>query len=76
MNEKIDDKIAQEKNTKTKLERFNLKSLFLKYSIYLVLVVLIITFSIVSPDFLGVANASNFFRQIPTVGIMTVALPW
>ena len=74
MNEKIDDKIVQEKNTKTTLEGFKFKSLFLKYSIYLVLVVLIITFSIVSPDFLGAANASNFFRQIPTVGILTVAL--
>lgn len=74
MNEKIDDKIVQEKNAKIGLGRFNFKNLFLKYSIYLVLVVLIITFSIVSPDFLGAANASNFFRQIPTVGILTVAL--
>ncbi len=74
MNAKIDDRITQEKNAETKVERFNLKGLFLKYSIYLVLVVLILTFSIVSSDFLGVANASNFFRQIPTVGIMTVAI--
>lgn len=74
MNEKIDDKIVQEKNTEVSSVKFNFKNLFLKYSIYLVLVVLIITFSIVSPDFLGAANASNFFRQIPTVGILTVAL--
>ncbi|AWK50191.1 ABC transporter permease [Clostridium beijerinckii] len=74
MNAKIDNKITQDKNAETKVERFDIKSLFLKYSIYLVLVVLILTFSIASPDFLGVANASNFFRQIPTVGIMTVAI--
>jgi ribose transport system permease protein len=38
-----------------------------------VLVVLIVVFSVISPDFLGIANVSNFFKQIPTVGILTVA---
>lgn len=74
MNEIVRNKVVQDKNIKTKLEGLNLKNLSLKYSIYLVLVVLVITFSIISPDFLGAANMSNFFRQIPTVGIMTVAL--
>ncbi|AWK51125.1 ABC transporter permease [Clostridium beijerinckii] len=74
MKDIINNKVMQEESMKAKAEGSNFRNLFLKYSIYLVLVVLIITFSIVSPDFLGVANASNFFRQIPTVGILTVAL--
>ncbi|MFW2490904.1 ABC transporter permease [Clostridium chromiireducens] len=74
MNQTINNKVVQEEGTKTKMEGFNIKNLFLKYSIYLVLVVLILTFSIASPDFLGAANMSNFLRQIPTVGILTVAI--
>lgn len=52
----------------------DLKELFFKYSIYLVLVVLIIVFSGISPKFLSAANIGNFLRQIPTVGIFTVAI--
>lgn len=74
MNQTINNKIVQEEGIKMKKEGFNIKNLFLKYSIYLVLVVLILVFSIASPDFLGAANASNFLRQIPTVGILTVAI--
>ncbi|MDV4149325.1 ABC transporter permease [Clostridium sp. AL.422] len=68
MSEKI-----MENKLKTENKKINLKDLASKYSIYLVLVVLVIAFSIISPDFLGMANISNFFRQIPTVGILTVA---
>ena len=57
----------------TKKMKFNLKDMAVKYSIYLVLFVLVVAFSVMSPDFLGTANVSNFFRQIPTVGILTVA---
>lgn len=74
MKQEIDNNVVSEKSAKSKLEGLNLKSLSLKYSIYLVLVVLIAVFSIISPDFLGTANVSNFFRQIPTIGIMTVAI--
>ena len=74
MNEIINNKVVQEEGTNAKAKGFDIKGLFLKYSIYLVLVVLTLTFSIVSPDFLGAANMSNFFRQIPTVGILTVAI--
>lgn len=74
MNEIINNKVVQEEGINAKAKRFDIKSLFLKYSIYLVLVVLTLTFSIVSSDFLGAANMSNFFRQIPTVGILTVAI--
>lgn len=48
--------------------------LFLKYSIYIVLVVLVIVFSIISPSFRTASNVGVFFKQIPTVGIMTLAL--
>lgn len=52
MNQTINNKIVQEEGIKMKKEGFNIKNLFLKYSIYLVLVVLILVFSIASPDFL------------------------
>lgn len=68
MSEKVLENQLEDKKIK-----FNLKEIGVKYSIYLVLVVLVIAFSILSPDFLGTANLSNFFRQIPTVGILTVA---
>ncbi len=68
MSEKV-----MENKVKIQKSKLDLKGLAVKYSIYLVLVVLVISFSIISPDFLGVANISNFFRQIPTVGILTVA---
>ncbi|MBE6051395.1 MAG: ABC transporter permease [Clostridium sp.] len=53
-------------------EKLSVKDIATKYSIYLVLVVLVVGFTILSPDFLGTANISNFFKQIPTVGILTV----
>lgn len=59
------------KNEVTK-RKIDIKELFTKYSIYLVLVVLIVGFGVLSPDFFGIANVSNFFKQIPTVGILTV----
>ncbi|MBE6071594.1 MAG: ABC transporter permease [Clostridium butyricum] len=68
----MSEKVLQSQ-VKSKKIKFNLKEIGVKYSIYLVLVVLVIAFSILSPDFLGTANLSNFFRQIPTVGILTVA---
>lgn len=57
-----------------KLNELKPKELFLKYSIFLVLVVLIVVFSGLSPKFLSSANIGNFLRQIPTVGIFTVAI--
>lgn len=42
--------------------------------IYAVLLALVMSFSILSPNFLSTANIGNFFRQIPTVGIVTVGL--
>lgn len=66
------EKVLQNQ-VESKKVKFNLKDVAFKYSIYLVLVVLTIAFSVLSPDFLGSANLSNFFRQIPTVGILTVA---
>lgn len=52
----------------------DLRDIFLQYSVYIVLAGLIIAFSLVSPVFLGQANIGNFFRQIPTVGIVTVGV--
>ena len=46
----------------------------LDYSIYLILLGLIVYFSISSPVFLSRANIGNFFSQIPAVGILTLAL--
>ncbi|MGL6101183.1 MAG: ABC transporter permease [Fusobacteriaceae bacterium] len=50
------------------------KEYLLKYSVYFVLIALIIFFSFYTPVFLGKANISNFARQIPTLGILTVAI--
>lgn len=52
--------------------KITLKSLFLKYSVYLVLVVLLGYFAIADSNFLSTGNIGNFFRQIPTVGILTI----
>ncbi|MBD3949268.1 ABC transporter permease [Tuanshanicoccus lijuaniae] len=55
------------------MKSLNLQKLFLKYSVYIVLVILFIFFTFASSMFLSPGNISNFFRQIPPVGIMTVA---
>jgi ribose transport system permease protein len=55
------------------MPKFNLQQLFLKYSVYLVLVVLFIYFSFASDMFLSTGNIGNFFKQIPPVGILTIA---
>lgn len=59
---------------KNKINKKFLKNMGLKYSVYIVLTVLITFFSFYSPVFLGKANISNFARQIPTLGILTVAI--
>lgn len=52
----------------------NVKEVILKYSVYIVLACLVVIFSIISPTFLSQANIGNFFRQIPTVGIVTAGI--
>lgn len=42
--------------------------------VYVVLLALVISFSVISPTFLSTANVGNFFRQIPTIGIVTIGL--
>lgn len=54
-------------------KRIDLKSLFMNYSVYIVLVVLLVYFSIANNDFLSSYNIENFLQQIPPVGILTVA---
>ncbi|MCI7238968.1 MAG: ABC transporter permease [Anaerococcus sp.] len=51
----------------------SLKSIILNYSIYIILIVLILSFAYASPMFLSQGNISNFFRQIPSIGLLTVA---
>ena len=51
----------------------NLKNILLDYSVYIILGILIIYFTFASPMFLSQGNISNFFRQIPSVGLLTVA---
>jgi ribose/xylose/arabinose/galactoside ABC-type transport system permease subunit len=69
--------MAEEKSTileepVRKKRRFDIQSLFLKYSVYIVLIVLFLYFSFSSPMFLSQGNVGNFFRQIPPVGILTI----
>ena len=45
----------------------------MNYSVYLVLIVLVVYFSIANSDFLTSYNIENFLQQIPPVGILTVA---
>ncbi|SKA09756.1 ribose transport system permease protein [Pilibacter termitis] len=54
-------------------KKLNLKELFMNYSVYLVLAVLVIYFTIANEDFLSTYNIENFLQQIPPVGILTVA---
>ncbi|PRR70573.1 ABC transporter permease [Clostridium thermopalmarium] len=70
MEKNIDNKSVLTGNLKS----ISIKDLLLKYSIYIVLVALVIIFSSLNPKFLGDANIANFLRQIPTVGIITVAI--
>lgn len=63
-------KIATENKMKKKID---LKALFMNYSVYLVLIVLVVYFSIANADFLSTYNMENFLQQIPPVGILTVA---
>jgi ribose transport system permease protein len=51
-----------------------LKNIILNYTVYIVLIILIISFTIISPVFLSNANIRNFFNQIPSVGILTLAV--
>lgn len=55
------------------MKKMNLKTLFMNYSVYLVLIVLIVYFSLANGDFLSSYNMENFLQQIPPVGILTVA---
>ncbi|MGT2756042.1 ABC transporter permease [Streptococcus ovuberis] len=55
------------------LKNLDLKSLLLKHSVYLMLIILFVYFSFASPMFLTEGNIGNFFRQIPPVGILTIA---
>ena len=57
-------------NEKKKLD---IKSLFMNYSVYLVLIIVVLYFSITNGDFLSSYNIENFLQQIPPVGILTVA---
>lgn len=56
-----------------KRNKLSITSLFMNYSVYLVLLALILYFSIANTDFLSTYNMENFFQQIPPVGILTVA---
>lgn len=56
-----------------KKKKLDIKSLFMNYSVYLVLIVLVLYFSITNGDFLSSYNIENFLQQIPPVGILTVA---
>ncbi|WP_195514543.1 ABC transporter permease [Enterococcus sp. 1001283B150225_161107_E12] len=56
-----------------KRNKLTIKSLFMNYSVYLVLIALVLYFSIANANFLSTFNIENFFQQIPPVGILTVA---
>ncbi|MGB4612818.1 MAG: ABC transporter permease [Erysipelotrichaceae bacterium] len=56
------------------LKNLKLKSFFEKYAIYLVLIIEIVLFSILSPYFLSVDNLINILRQVSIVGIMAVGM--
>lgn len=49
-------------------------NLIKKYSVYYVLIALILYFSLTTSTFLSKANITNFFSQIPSVGILALAL--
>ncbi|MGL4403329.1 MAG: ABC transporter permease [Fusobacteriaceae bacterium] len=70
----VDENDIKNTDKKNKINKKDLKNIGLKYSVYLVLAVLITFFSFYSPVFLGKANISNFARQIPTLGILTVGI--
>ncbi|MBO0454877.1 MULTISPECIES: ABC transporter permease [Enterococcus] len=54
-------------------KNLDIKSLFMNYSVYLVLIILVLYFTITNGDFLSSYNIENFLQQIPPVGILTVA---
>lgn len=58
---------------KIEKNKIDIKSLFMNYSVYLVLIMLVVYFSIANSDFLSTYNIENFLQQIPPVGILTVA---
>lgn len=51
-----------------------LKDYFLKYSLIIILVVIVTVFSLINPLFISKTNISNFLRQVPVIGILTVAI--
>lgn len=50
------------------------KRYFLRYSLVIVLIIMIAVFSLINPLFIGKTNVSNFMRQIPVIGILTVGI--
>ncbi|NLH36266.1 MAG: ABC transporter permease [Lactococcus chungangensis] len=54
-------------------KKLDLRTLFMNYSVYIVLIVLLAYFSIANGDFLSTYNIENFLQQVPPVGILTVA---
>lgn len=58
---------------KTKDKKIDLKTIFMNYSVYIVLIVLLVYFTFANSDFLSSYNIENFMQQVPPVGILTVA---
>ena len=58
---------------KNEIKKLDIKSLFMNYAVYLVLIILVLYFTITNGDFLISYNIENFLQQIPPVGILTVA---
>ena len=52
----------------------NLKSLTSKYGIYMVLVTMIITMSILKPVFLSSTNLLNVIRQVSVIGLISLGV--
>ena len=50
----------------------NVGAIFRKYMIFIIFIVLVVGFSIMSPSFFAVTNAMNIIRQISMMGIVTV----
>lgn len=60
--------------TKTALTKGNLSSFCSKYTIYLVLLGMIIVLSIATPTFLTSANLINMLRQVSVIGLLAMGM--
>ena len=61
---------------RNQIRREDMKQILKKFSTLIILVVLVVIFSVASPNFLRVNNLLNVLRQVAVIGILTAGMTY